>query len=614
MLYFAVCLKLLIESKASAAINMGAGTISDPYVIANYQDLLAMRSKPDSNYILANNIAFPKFIKEDPWIPFRFGGRLNGNGYAITQIKIQGGENNTGLFSSIGGEKCVALVDENKNQIMLDSCESKRVAHLGNIRLVADTIGGVNQVGVLAGSAVNSVFSNIAIAGVLMGKDNVGGLIGVAGPNVHSENIVSKVEINAASNIGGIFGRLTWGDLINSECGGTIKGRNVVGGCIGAASSVLVSNAISNANIIANDTIGGVAGLFVGSDGCRRWLGIKNKPFSSSGILINRSPLSFSSVQSDPLGFPKNCISETEDGRIIITNEDFVQKENPKLMPGISWVSRNGYIVSVMFSGKIKCNNNCGGIQGVGAKFPNAISDAIFGGIVIANGEFGSISGPSVNIGVFDGLVHAGIVNNSTKGPLFSGKPGIISRAIIQTADYSRRGCEFLYKSCKIGEIEASTKASNTFGVHFYPAGIWQLSHKSGGLIRLIPAGEQEDGIAFSKLKDSFSKAYRISLPAISENKSKNQFQRFEFPRFFPPLQIKTLKPFKKNSCIDISKSFKALYDSHLVFELEQGDHGWRVDNDSLCSSLNDSPGSTSSIILNVLSEFGGISRIVVNK
>ncbi len=89
----------------------GEGTVEDPYIIDSKETLCAMYLEPDAHYSLAQDIEFEDSdfaeggICEGGWQPIQsFGGILNGNGYAISNLQGSNGgfiATNKGTVTSV---------------------------------------------------------------------------------------------------------------------------------------------------------------------------------------------------------------------------------------------------------------------------------------------------------------------------------------------------------------------------------------------------------------------------------------------------------------------------------------------------------------------------------
>ncbi len=152
-----------------------------------------------------------------------FRSRLQGNGYSITNLDING-ENYLGLFAALAG------------------------ATIDNLIVEVASIAGDSYVGALAGSAKNSHFTNVEIRAASTSSKlsatgiNIGGMLGA---------IIDTTIINATSDLSIV--------VAGSNVGETIF--NSVGGIVGSVLSSSISYAYSSSSVFASDGIAVVGGL-----------------------------------------------------------------------------------------------------------------------------------------------------------------------------------------------------------------------------------------------------------------------------------------------------------------------------------------------------------------
>ena len=170
-----------------------------------------------------------------------FKGQISGNGYEISNIKIDSDNDNIGLFSS--------LTD----------------ATIENIKL-SGQISGRNNVGLLSGSATNVTIDNVSVDAKFsynssLVSNSVGGVIG-SGSNVQIKNVSSNTDFTInGTDIGGIVGKLTSNSTIsNSEQTGFMSGTENVGGIVGNSSNITTNSLVSKGNILGDNNIGGIVG------------------------------------------------------------------------------------------------------------------------------------------------------------------------------------------------------------------------------------------------------------------------------------------------------------------------------------------------------------------
>jgi hypothetical protein len=250
-----------------------------------------------------------------------FTGVLDGNGYTISNLKINDENHNyNGLFRVINGNASIQNLTLQAFTITGGSFVGALIGEVNagtgniieNIHVTASVIRGIIDVGGLIGVVLSShitlssitinghvnptrvlsscttctygraggvigrsqqstiILKNITNTGVVSGTENsLGGIIGVVGGgNITMTDIRNIGIVSGASFVGGIIGEtktpdsiITMTSIINE---GNISGTdNSVGGLIGEAmfSNITMREITNTGNISGNDNIGGIFGL-----------------------------------------------------------------------------------------------------------------------------------------------------------------------------------------------------------------------------------------------------------------------------------------------------------------------------------------------------------------
>ena len=135
-----------------------------------------------------------------------------------------------------------------------------------------DMVAGPSEVLVLADNTCDPDFvaamidstkvENCTIEGVeIKGTDRVGGLVGEA-KNVTVTNVSVAGTVSGTNNVGGILGSVQNGTLTNLTNSASVSGNSTVGGVVGGSSSVgeqsSISMAINNGTVSGTKDVGGV--------------------------------------------------------------------------------------------------------------------------------------------------------------------------------------------------------------------------------------------------------------------------------------------------------------------------------------------------------------------
>ncbi len=216
----------------NASFVSGSGTIDDPYLIENVNQLQDMNENLTAYYALANDIDAEqtKYWNEGKGFkPIanegndRFKGSLDGRGHEIRNLYIdRSEENNVGLFGCIGKRYSGKSVND--------------------IRLVDVEIMGNENIGAIAGQ--NSGFVN----------------------NSYATGNVSCSKLNRRNPVGGLIGRNSEGFINNSYFKGNVFAEGYIGGLVGLNEDSFIVNSYFNGYIEARTTsdfdyVGGLVGI-----------------------------------------------------------------------------------------------------------------------------------------------------------------------------------------------------------------------------------------------------------------------------------------------------------------------------------------------------------------
>ena len=196
------------------------GTLANPWIINDCDELQAMNEHLDGNYILGNDIDCSDTINWDDEIGFLpigdninyFIGNFNGMGYEINDLFVNRTYNNfVGLFGYSSG-------------------------NISNVGLVDVNINGSQFVGGLIGQQYLGSITDSYSIGVVTGFDNVGGLVGSMYSGDVSGSYSTGSVLGLSSYVGGLMGYQYAGTVSDSYSTGTANGVSRVGGLVGLLS------------------------------------------------------------------------------------------------------------------------------------------------------------------------------------------------------------------------------------------------------------------------------------------------------------------------------------------------------------------------------------------
>ncbi len=276
----------LLENSGVPFPLAGAGTIGDPYLVADANELGMVRWYPeDCSFRLTTDIDLSGIAWSGAIVP-AFGGFFDGNGHKLMNMQISGG-GWLGLFGGLAASGQVknlglegasvrgiwwwigGLVAENRGTV--SSCYSMggicgdgyvggligtNYGNLLNSHSVSDVNGASDYVGGLVGSNLGSI-SNCYSSGKTSGENWVGGLIGSISEGKVT-NSYSVGEVTGVQGVGGLAGRVS-GDVLGCYSKGTVTGSTYVGGLVGSSGGS-TSGCYSTGDVTGGEKVGGLVG------------------------------------------------------------------------------------------------------------------------------------------------------------------------------------------------------------------------------------------------------------------------------------------------------------------------------------------------------------------
>ncbi|NTW48250.1 MAG: hypothetical protein HGB19_00670 [Chlorobiales bacterium] len=222
----------------------GSGTLADPYIIANLDNLFWVTQNSahwGKHFRQVANIDAAAITNFSPIgnNPNFFLGSYDGGGYTIDHIKISlPSTDYVGMFGFANSGSAIK-----------------------NIKLTNVNISGNLHVGGLVGEIYYGSVLNCSSTGTVSGTGDVGGLVGV---NYHSSVTTgtSMASVTGQSYVGGLVGSNYFATVSNSYSTGSVTGTvERIGGLVGFnSSSSTVSGSYSTGNATGGSRVGGLVG------------------------------------------------------------------------------------------------------------------------------------------------------------------------------------------------------------------------------------------------------------------------------------------------------------------------------------------------------------------
>ncbi len=231
---------------------VGSGTIEDPYILTNADELNAVRKDLNAHYRLGNDIdLIDSFIWNDflGWEPIgtqtnNFMGTFDGGGFAVRNFTISRTQLlPVGLFGYTGSNAEVKNLGIENINIQGQSSVGGLVAYnRGDVTRCYSTgsVRGSTYVGGLIGynsiGTVKYCYSTGTISG---SSERVGGLLGRNSGTILS--CYSNSEVDGSRYIGGLVGSNYYGTIDSSYSTGTVTGNSYISGFVAENTSGTVS-------------------------------------------------------------------------------------------------------------------------------------------------------------------------------------------------------------------------------------------------------------------------------------------------------------------------------------------------------------------------------------
>lgn len=169
-----------------------------------------------------------------------FSGDYNGNGHTISNLKIDVGNYQVGLFCNLSGSA---------QNITLKNCDIKGKEDVGGI------VGFI--------STTSAIISNCSVSGKVSSiQGKVGGIAGFIRNATITNCSVSGTVSSAGNYVGGIAGQSYSSTITNCSVSGTVTGNRYVGGLVGISHSyTLHKDCTVDAEVVGDGYVGGLCGF-----------------------------------------------------------------------------------------------------------------------------------------------------------------------------------------------------------------------------------------------------------------------------------------------------------------------------------------------------------------
>ena len=218
-------------------------------IIKDVNGFLSIKDNPSATYQLVANLN----LSGRKWEAFDFSGKLNGNGYTISNLSMNTDSGNVAMFNKLTG-----TVDG---------------LTLNNVSIVSTCYTGASVAGICYNLDGGTISNCVIESGKIEGEvGSAGGFVAVLTSGTII-NCVNKANVETDTThtsdsyaIGGIVGFANAGTITNCSNYGVIKGAEFVGGIIGRSkdgSSVAFNNLSNYGSVSGSDSfVGGIMGRY----------------------------------------------------------------------------------------------------------------------------------------------------------------------------------------------------------------------------------------------------------------------------------------------------------------------------------------------------------------
>lgn len=265
---------LIMSHPIADTFFSGSGTETDPYIITTPEQLNKIRENLNAHYKLANDIDLieaSKWNRGRGFEPIRstvkFKGSLDGDSFTISNLYMNYNETDyVGLFSDITTGSTIKNLNFDNAIVAGNQYVGTVVAYaygskINNIRVNGKVAANSTYAGGVVGYL--GKFSNVTglySEGNIEGKDNLGGIIGEA-RSVTISDSYSKMNVSGTTNVGGLIGYINRRDANSSNSNmsycyaiGEVAGTTNVGGLVGYASYTNDSSSYYDINTTSQET------------------------------------------------------------------------------------------------------------------------------------------------------------------------------------------------------------------------------------------------------------------------------------------------------------------------------------------------------------------------
>ena len=265
---------LFLTCPVKAKYGGGSGTADEPYLIYTAEQMNNIGAKPndwDKHFKLMADIDLRRYAEKDfniigtGYLP-AFTGVFDGNGHTISNFTYTStGEPCIGIFGYINGPNArisnLGLIDPN-----VDAGKGIGVGPLAgwiemgkitNCYVIGGNVIGKLQVGGLIGTSAGVITDCYVVGGHVIADGSVGGIVGGSSGSIIG--CYTTWKVTGTYRVGGLVGTND-GAIVDSYSHASVEGGNDVGGFVGYNSKGIITSCFSTTSVTGKNSIGGLVG------------------------------------------------------------------------------------------------------------------------------------------------------------------------------------------------------------------------------------------------------------------------------------------------------------------------------------------------------------------
>ncbi|HEY7906085.1 MAG TPA: fibronectin type III domain-containing protein [Wenzhouxiangella sp.] len=254
----------------SAIFEQGDGSTTDPYIITNWEQFVAIHQALDKHFVLAANLD----KDSEGYATYGAATADAGAGFDPIGNLVLDGNNEvdetasslfTGSLDGAGFTVSDLVINRSETSGVAVFAGLSATAKVTNFTLENISVTGKDFVAGLSAYTQGNI-TNVSVTGEVSGETVVGGLVAENLGNNTDQGVIDQANSNvvttaSAQTAGGLVAKNVTGEVKESSASGEVKATDTVGGLIGLNDGGAVDRSFSRTAVISDGTkVGGLVG------------------------------------------------------------------------------------------------------------------------------------------------------------------------------------------------------------------------------------------------------------------------------------------------------------------------------------------------------------------